>query len=36
MIRKELKKPPFAVTSQHGKVGASDKILKVRGRVSIF
>ena len=36
MIRKELKKPPFAVTSQHGRVGASDKILKVRGRVSIF
>jgi hypothetical protein len=36
IIRKELKKPPVAVTSQHGRVAASDKILKVRGRVSIF
>jgi hypothetical protein len=36
IIRKQLKKPPFAVTSRNGVVGTSDKILKVRGRVSIF
>lgn len=36
IIRKQLKKPPVSLTSQHGRVSYSDKILKVRGRVSIF
>jgi len=36
IFRKRLKKPPMAVTSQQGRVGYSDKILKVRGRKSVF
>jgi hypothetical protein len=36
ILRKQLKKPPVAVTSTHGKASYSDKILRVRGRVSIF
>ena len=36
IIRKQLKRPPVSLTSQHGQVRESDKILKVRGRMSIF
>jgi hypothetical protein len=36
IFRKETKGPPFSVTSQHGKVSKSDRILKIRGRKSIF
>jgi hypothetical protein len=36
IITKELKAPPIAITSQNGQVYKSDKILRVRGRVSVF
>jgi hypothetical protein len=36
IIRKQLKQPPVSLTSTHGKVSQSDRILKIRGRVSIF
>jgi cephalosporin hydroxylase len=36
IVRKELKQPPVSITAQNGQVAASDDILKVRGRVSIF
>jgi hypothetical protein len=36
VISKELKQPPIAITSQNGIVSKSDKMLRVRGRTSIF
>lgn len=36
VIRKQIKQPPVALTSTHGKVTASRRILEVRGRKSIF
>jgi len=36
VIEKHLKQPPVSLSSRHGQVTRSSKILEVRGRVSIF
>jgi hypothetical protein len=36
IIRKHIKAPPVSITSTHGQVTHSDRILKIRGRTSIF
>lgn len=36
VLKKQIKQPPISITSQHGKIGGSRRILEVRGRKSIF
>jgi hypothetical protein len=36
IMRKHIKAPPVSITSTHGQVTHSDRILKIRGRTSIF
>ncbi len=36
MIRKDIKDPPRSITSQHGRVTQSSRILEIRGRRSVF